>query len=349
MNDWKKMENPLENQQTVEDLLAELERELSVASSDNDLEKSEKWDDDSLLAGSAAADPAATGKRQRPTRAARTGRPIRSVEEDQPDTPDDRDELESFSGEEFSGEDISIVRSASRYTRHGHRRGRYKFAAPLGLLMILLTIAGAVSLVFFGVSAVVRNNSRRSAELREQIEYTLKPLMLLTPNAFESAGDTEESTLLQAAIDKLTVADMIKKQQGKEDTYLHDLNDRMIIPLKEVEDSFASLFGNAAKPKHHTFSEEAGDYYAYEYDEKNSCYYAPYGMYDAMYYPVMDTISRSGDKYLVRVGYVRQPDIQINDLGEEIITPAQATYFQIYTVQQTEIGNVIILAVADED
>lgn len=51
------------------------------------------------------------------------------------------------------------------------------------------------------------------------------------------------------------------------------------------------------------------------------------------YTPVLDTIRRKGDTYTVRVAYVSNSDIAIDDDGNPIApTPDQATYAQQYTV-----------------
>lgn len=238
--------------------------------------------------------------------------------------------------------------SPNRYTKSGQRKGQYRFAAPLGLLVIVLSIVGAVSLVSFGVRVI--RDARDTSGMKEDLHYALFPLMQYAPTAFESADGAGQDALIQAAIYQVTNADWIRQQQDSsyESPYVYDDSDRLVIPIADINAAYAALFGAEAKPAYRTFGEDAGDYFTYLYDAGNACYHVPYVTDSLMYEPVIDTIKRAGDTYKVRVGYVHIQDIRVDDRGNDVVTPAQAKYFQTYTVRDEGEGKFIILSVADE-
>lgn len=242
----------------------------------------------------------------------------------------------------------SEPRSPNRYTKSGRRKGQYRFAAPLGLLVIVLSIVGAVSLVALGVRLI--RDARDTSGMKDDLYYALYPLMQYAPTAFDSADGSEQDALIQAAIYKVTDADWIKQKQDSEYTspYVFDDSDRLIIPIADINAAYAALFGTEVKPRYRTFGEDAGDYFTYLYDSENACYHVPYGTDSLMYEPVIDTIKRAGDTYKVRVGYVHIQDIKVDDRGNNVVTPAQAKYFQVYTVRDEGEGHFIILSVADD-
>ena len=75
----------------------------------------------------------------------------------------------------------------------------------------------------------------------------------------------------------------------------------------------------------------------------------PFTTVSANNVPVIDTLKRQKDTVTVRVAYVSNNDIAIDDNGNEIQpTPEQATYAQIYTVVKTADGWALT-SIAKED
>ena len=113
---------------------------------------------------------------------------------------------------------------------------------------------------------------------------------------------------------------------------------RMMIPIEEIEASYRYLYGPDAVPNHHNIEEESQGF-AFEYDPDNACYHVPFTTVSANYVPVLDTLKRRKDTVTVRVAYVSNKDVAMDDYGNEIPpTPDQATYTQIYTVVKTADG-----------
>lgn len=239
--------------------------------------------------------------------------------------------------------------ASARYTRTGQRRGRRRWAAPLGLLILLLAAVGVVSLAVSGIRAVQK--SQDDTALKEELYDFLLPVMQYIPSAFESVDGNQQDTLILAAIWRVTNAEQIRQLQEKDSVsrYASDDLGRMLIPLEEINASYAVLFGEDAEPYHHTIGEE-GMSFTFEYDPDEGCYHVPIVSSSSMYVPVIDTLKKKGDTIEVRVGYVLSTKIGIDDRGEEIPpTAADADYFQIYTVQQVGEDGWKLLSIADEE
>jgi len=262
-------------------------------------------------------------------------------------------DLEKSEGAEVPPEQEGPVGAPSRkrYTRRGRRKGKYRFAAPLGLAVTLLAIVGIVATGSFIVDKIRSNND--TTALKQELFYQMEPLMLYTPTAFTSAVNSSQEALIRAALYKVLWQENIRMRQvgTEESKYKMDNVGRYIVPLSDVDAAYSDLFGKAAKFNYKTFGSETGDYYTFLYDKENACYHVPSSAMNTdnfSYQPVIDTVTKAGDQITVRVGYVNVKDIKPDKNGVDIITPAVATYFQLYQVQEMQDGKFIILSVKDD-
>ncbi len=240
------------------------------------------------------------------------------------------------------------VRSPARCTPSGRRRGLHRWAAPLGFLILLLAIIGLGSLAGLGIKAIQR--SQDDTALRAELDDFLQPIMQYNPSAFEDVNATRQDALLLSAIWRLTDAERIRQLRENTDVcrYPMDDNARMLIPLEEINASYAYLYGPDAVPYHHTVGEE-GMSFTFEYDPEQDCYHVPNTSSSSMYVPVLDKLKKKGDTVTVRVGYVLTTKIGIDEKGEQIEpTTADADHFQLYTVQQVGEDGWKLVSVADE-
>lgn len=237
-----------------------------------------------------------------------------------------------------------ITTDSKRYNAAGKRRGRVHYAAPLGFVMLLLATVGLVFLLVSGIKAI--NKWGEQTELREELYTFLNPVMQFSPAAFDSAADTAQDSLLLAAIYRVSEAERIRQLREKDDNCAYPLEEeqwRMQIPRHVIEESFATLFGSDIPLTHRTVAEV-------EYAEAKGCYLVPLTIKTSGYTPVIDTIKHKKDLYTVRVAYVANADVEVDEKGNAIFPTADmAKYAQLYTVQRQKDDSWILKAVSAEE
>lgn len=234
-----------------------------------------------------------------------------------------------------------------RYTAGGRRRGRYRFAAPLGLCVLLFAVVGLISLVVLGIHGI--QHAQDDTPLRSELDDFLSPVMQYNPQAFSDVNGTKQDALLLSAIWRVTDTERIREK--KENTtvckYQMDEMGRMLIPISEIEESYATLFGPDAVPYYHNIGDEGS--FAFEYDKENGYYHVPFVSSPSTYVPVIDTLKTKGDTVTVRVGYVLSSKIGVDDKGNSLEPTADmADYFQDYTVKRVGKTGWMLVSIADE-
>lgn len=225
---------------------------------------------------------------------------------------------------------------------------RRRGLAALGLFVLIFAVIGVVATVIGGIRLI--KSARDTSYLKEDMYYTLLPLMQYAPVAFDNPDDSKQDALIQAALYEITNREWIRSQQDSSYVSPYPVDDygRTAIPIEDVTAAYNDLFGADTIPYCHTFGDDAGPYFTYQYDEANQLYYVPYSEVFSAYQPAIDTIQRAGRMYKVRVGYVHSQDITVDDHGNSVVDVNRATYYQIYTVERLENDHFVIRSVADE-
>lgn len=222
-----------------------------------------------------------------------------------------------------------------RYNKRGTRRGKYGYAAPIGMLISLLSIVGVVALVFGGIRLV--ENVTDTTALQEEVDYFLEPIKAYNPAPFESIATAEEQdAFLYAAAYKISLAEQVRMlREGDENTkYNVDDAGRIIVPAAEMSASYVSLFGPDAPLTARSIKEDTVTYSAVD-----ECYHVPFDAINSGYRGVIESFKKRGDTYTVRMAYVSLNDIELDERGKELPpNPADATYTQIYTIRRTDTG-----------
>ena len=222
------------------------------------------------------------------------------------------------------------------------KRGKVRYAAPLGFLVLFLALIGCISVLTSAVRLVTRWND--DTPLREELYTYLEPVMQFCPSDFESVETAKDSdSLLLAAAYRVTEAERIRQLREKDEncTYpFEETQHRMIVPQEVVEKSYAALFGNA-KLSHRTVGNT-------EYVADKKSYYIPLTLNTSGYTPLLGRIKEKKDTYTVKVAYVSNNDIQYDERGNAIEpTEKMAKYTQWYTVERTDNGLVLLAVTAD--
>ncbi len=232
-----------------------------------------------------------------------------------------------------------------RYNKRGHRRGKYAYAAPLGVLISLLAVVGAVALVIAGIGGIRKLTD--TTELKEEFYYFLEPVMAYNPTPFEDINTAEQQdAFLHAAAYRISLNEQLRMLLEKDEASRYSVDDsgRIVVSAAEMAESYAALFGAAAPLTHRTLSEDT-----VTYSEADGCYYVPFDSLNSGYEGVVESVSRSGGNYVVRIAYVSITDIRLDEHGNTLDPdPADATLFQTYTLGKNEDGTYFIKACANE-
>ena len=229
-----------------------------------------------------------------------------------------------------------------RYNKRGQRRGKYAYAAPLGVLISLLSIVGVVAIVLSGIGAV--RNATDNTALGEDLYYYLEPLLMYSPTPFEGV-ETEQDAFLNAAAYRIMQAEQIRMLREKDETCAYPVDDsgRIVVPTEEVMDTYRVLFGADATLTHRSI-EDSG----LTYSEADDCYYVPFETLNNGARPVIDYVKRGMKSCEIRIGFVPQTDIGLDEHGNEVEpTVEMATYFQTYTLKLAD-GSYYIYSCIDE-
>ncbi len=230
--------------------------------------------------------------------------------------------------------DTNEVKTATaRYDENGHRHGQNRHAALVGGLIMLTSIIGVITIILGGVWWI-RQASDTTA-LKEEFYYFLQPVLAYSAEPFEDITQTEQDAFLDAAAYRVCIAEQIRmlqeqqKNSGAEVACNYPVDDqgRIAIPVAEVEASYRILFGPDAPLTHRSV-----DNNSLSYSESDGCYYVPFSELMTGYQPVIDSIKRTARTYTVRVGFVANNDIAIDNHGKQVAPDiAKAAYFQTYT------------------
>ncbi len=224
-----------------------------------------------------------------------------------------------------------------RYNKHGRRRGKYAYAAPLGMLISLLSIVGVITLVMTGVDYIKK--AADTSALKEEMYYFLEPVFAYNPEPFEDITQTEQDAFLSAAAYRVSLAEQVRMLVENDESCRYPVDDqgRIAVPLVELEASYNALFGPSSPLTHRSLE---GDNLVFS--SSDSCYYVPFQSANSSYVPVVDWVKHRGSTYEVRVGFVANNDVKIDSHGNSIPPTADmATHYQTYTLEEYNGGYYI--------
>ena len=241
----------------------------------------------------------------------------------------------------------------AHHTVSGVNRGRYRFAAWIGLTVILLAIVGLISIIVLGVNLI--RNAMDNTDLMNALHDQAYPLTYHQPEEFDSTKDADQALLLRAAcfsiVKKEEVRQMRESGENFTEKYKTDEYARYIVSASEVTAEYQRLFGKAAKPTFQNIGSDNQKYAQFEYDKEKNCMYlpGPYVTSTSAYETLADDIRLRGDTARVRIGYVLKSNLEYDDLGRQLDPTAEmAEFFQWFVFEQAEDGSWHITAVETE-
>ena len=154
------------------------------------------------------------------------------------------------------------------------------FAAPLGAVILLLALVGAIFLIssaWKAIASALDNSSKRT-----ELEELLYPVLMFDPIPFESVETADQITLLQSAIWAAVLSDT-------SDKYNIELGETLTVSQSDVDAAATRLFGPDVELVHQTFGELDQSYYT------QVGYYIP---------RITEIEKQSEELYTLTVGYV---------------------------------------------
>ena len=124
--------------------------------------------------------------------------------------------------------------TTNRYTKGGRRRGKYRYAAPLGVFISLLSLVGVAAIVC-GVVFGIRKATDTTA-LKEEMYYFLEPLMLYNPTPFDGIEEEEQDAFLNAAAYKISKAEQVRMLRENDENCQYAVDDqgRIVVSVEEI-------------------------------------------------------------------------------------------------------------------
>lgn len=167
------------------------------------------------------------------------------------------------------------------------------FAAPLGAVILLLALVGAIFLIssaWKAIASALDNSSKRT-----ELEELLYPVLMFDPIPFESVETADQITLLQSAIWAAVLSDT-------SDKYNIELGETLTVSQSDVDAAATRLFGPDVELVHQTFGELDQSYY---YSELDDAYHVPLYTQVGYYIPRITEIEKQSEElYTLTVGYV---------------------------------------------
>ena len=276
----------------------------------------------------------------------------KSKKEDVPASQSGDIVIQKSDAEETAVETLSEVLEKAqpkrrRRTSRGTRRGQRRFAAWIGLIVILLALVGVATVGVLSVKLIQK--AADHSDLMIELRDLASPLVEYQPAAFDAPENADDTVLLQAAIFRVTEAERIRQLKEKTDAYNYATDDygRLILPVEEINASFKTLFGESITPKHQTLGEEGGVAYTFEYDKANACYYVPFSVSSSLYTVSADAIKLHGNEARVRINFALTSDLPVDDYGNTM-EPDSSTIDHSQWFVFREVGDGwIITAVED--
>ncbi|MDR2753189.1 MAG: hypothetical protein LBB50_02635 [Oscillospiraceae bacterium] len=206
-----------------------------------------------------------------------------------------------------------------------HRRA-HKWAFPLGMLLVVLAVVGAVSLVRTAANGV--RQQLNNPEERVFFETFLAKIIVHDPDPFDSPDSADDfSQLFDICLWSLT-------QDGNNtpQKFRQDKNDNLNLQIdkKTVDAEYMKLF-NVSPPDYFTVE---GNEFDFVWDAEHEYYLVPVTGTLPIYTPRVTDIKKTASQVRLTVDYIATNDFEVD--AEWNITPAKPAKTMIITLYQRQ-------------
>ena len=215
------------------------------------------------------------------------------------------------------------------------KRGKHRYAAPVGGAYILLALIGVIAVIYGAVQLYGKLTD--NSKLLRQIERQIQPVMMFDPVPFDNIQDVDNKVLVKTSIWSCMYSD-------KRGSYTYDDNGMIRIPEEsDVEVAAVKLYGPEVKLTHTSLDDEDG--ISYTYDAENNVYRVPMMAQGGYYTPMVVDMQKNGDVYEVTVGYVAPGASWTTTEDGDSYTPTPDKYM-IYRMKKED-GEYYIVGIKD--
>ena len=198
------------------------------------------------------------------------------------------------------------------------KKKRSKPNLIVGLGVLLLALAGAVSLIITAGNKISDSIQLKNAEKYSAYEEFIAPVIMNDPDTFDDVTVADPSQLISITIWSLL------DSNAEPDKYEYT-DEGMLLPQKDVEEKFISLFGNEVKVNH---SNVDGGGIDFKYSEKKKAYLIPITGITPIYTPKVISAKENSSSVELTVGYLSSTDWQ-QDSDGNMIAPEPGKYMKI--------------------
>ncbi|MGN0572237.1 MAG: hypothetical protein ACI4K9_08670 [Candidatus Fimenecus sp.] len=197
-----------------------------------------------------------------------------------------------------------------------HKKGARRWAFPLGLLIAVLALVGAVTVLVAGVGAA--KNAVQKSRNFDEYNKMLTPVVMNDPDAFDDITNANPEQLIDIAIWSILKSDLAPDQYEYGES-------GMIIPEADVTASFEKLFGTEIRPTHGTVE---GYGYEFTYDANKQTYTIPLTGVVPTYTPRVVDLDKTNNSIVLTVAYLGG-DQWAQDSEGNMVAPEPDKYMKV--------------------
>ena len=201
----------------------------------------------------------------------------------------------------------------------------------VGFIVLIFAIIGVVSVGSF-VKDIVVDKVTAEDDYSKYTKY-LTWVVGIDPDPFTDITKADFDDLLNIAVCSLLTAEV------KTDDY--DVTELgMVVPARDVEQSFKTMFGNDVQIVHATVQ---GYGYEFQYDSTTHSYYVPLTGVVPPFTARIESANKTGGLVTLKVGYIGTSNIEV--AADGTIAAAQPDKYMEITLKETADGGFNLISI----
>lgn len=207
------------------------------------------------------------------------------------------------------------------------KKKRSKLNLITGLGVLALAAVGLVAIIMSLHGRVQEKRVEKNEALYEQYESFIAPVIMNDPDTFDDVTLADTSQLLSIAIWSILDSNI------EPDKYEYT-DSGMLLPKKQVEESFKKLFGSEVKIAH---SSVDGGGIEFNYSSDKGAYIIPITGITPIYTPKVISVNEKSSYIVLTVGYLYSSDWQQDSKGN-MVAPEPSKYMKITLGKSSDTG-----------